>query len=101
MRNLTKEDKLQLKCEVNIRLCYTDCDEVKERFNSLCKCLHSVHLVSTITNGERFGPCLKLNCSGDISLLDAEWVLSKDNEYVLPLEIRYGNGKFLLRDKVR
>lgn len=101
MRVLTKEDKSQINCEVNIHLCYTDCDEVKERFNSLCKCLYSAHLVPTITKKERFGPCLNLNCSGDISLLDAEYVLSKDDEYVLPLEIRYNNGKFLLRNEVK
>ena len=96
MRILTKEDKLQIKCEVNISLCYKDCDDVKERFNSLCKYLHNVHLVPTIAKGERFGPCLNLNCAGDISLSDAEWILSKDDDYVLPLEIRYYNGKFLL-----
>ena len=101
MRILTKEDKSQIKCEVNIYLCYADCDDVKERFNSLCKCLHNVHLVPTITNGEKFGPCLNLNCAGNISLLDAEWILSKDDDYILPLEIRYYNGNFLLANEKR
>lgn len=96
MRTLTEEDKTQIKCEVNISLCYEDCDDVKKRFNKLCIYLHCVHLVATVTKGEKFGPCLNLNCMGDISLSDAEWILSKDDDYVLPLEIRYCNGKFLL-----
>ena len=101
MRALTKEDKSELKCEVNICLYYTDCDDVRKRFASLCRCLHAVDLTTTIINGRRFGPCLNLKCNGDISLLDAEWVLDKQNEYVLPLEIRYDNGKFLLTNTVR
>lgn len=101
MRTLTSEDKSQLECEVSIYLCYDDCDEVKERFDSLCKCLQSAHLITNITKGKRFGPCLELTCRGTISLLDAEYVLSKDNEYTLPLEIKYYNGKFILRDERR
>ena len=101
MRVLTKEDKSQLECEVSINLCYNDCDEVKERFYSLCKCLHSVHLIPTITKGEYFGPCLNLNCDGTISLLDAELILSKDDEYYLPLEINYYYGRFILRNERR
>lgn len=101
MRILTKEDKSQLECEVSIYLCYADCDEVKERFDSLCRYLHSVHLITNINKIERFGSSLELACRGTIPLLDAEYVLSKNDDYVLPLEIRYYNGKFILRNEVR
>ena len=101
MRILTKEDKSQIKCEVNIGLCYKDCEDVKERFDSLCRYLHSVHLITNINKIERFGSSLELTCRGTISLLDAEYVLSKDDDYILPLEIRYYNGNFLLTNEKR
>lgn len=99
MRTLTSEDKSQLKCEVSIFLCYEDCDEVKERFDSLCKYLHSAHLITNINKIKRFGSSLELTCRGLISLLDAEYILSKDNEYVLPLEIVYWDGIFMLKNR--
>lgn len=101
MRILTKEDKLQLQCDVSIRLCYTDCNGVRERFDLLCKYLYDANLVPVITKEECFGPCLNLNCTGTISLLDAELILSKRDEYYLPLEINYYYGRFLLRTEER
>lgn len=96
MRELSEQDKNELKCRVNIILRYSDCDDVRKRFGVLTKYLQQKYLGVNISRVQGFGPCLELRCYGIVSLAEAESILSKDNEYVLPLKIRYSDSKFTL-----
>ena len=96
LRNLTKENKQELLCEVSINLTYQDCEDVQKRFAALTKYLLDRKLEVDIKSTYGYGPCLELSCIGKLSLADAEYILSKDDEYVLPMEIHYNKGKFIL-----
>ena len=96
MKKLTDQNKKELICEVNIILQYSDCDDVKRRFSSLRKYLEEAGLQVTIAPGRRYGPCLDLICKGETSLASAELILSKEDDYILPLGIRYDYGRFVL-----
>ena len=95
--NLTKKEKETIKCEVNIVLHYQNCEEVITRYNSLKRILHNYKLEVVIEEGRHIGPCLDFICKGEISLADADDILSHDDYYSLPLDIVYFHDGFVLK----